>query len=139
MLAPHAYTCRDLPRFILFVYLTGLSPGQLNWSISRRSPLIDLLTKFYSSKFHVVHPAGLPPGCATFIVHVVQPAGLPPGCATFTFKIHVVQSAWLPPGCATFTFKIHVVQPAGLPPGCATFYSRVSSPAIILSSSQKAK
>ena len=102
-LAPHAYTCRDLPRFILFVYLTGLSPGQQN------------LPNFMSYNL-----PGSPRVVPHFIVHVVQPAGLPPGCATFTFKIHVVQPAGLPPGCATFTFKIHVVQPAGLPPGCAT-------------------
>ena len=93
-------------------------PGSAHLSISWRSPLIDLLTKIYFSKFHVVKPAGLPRVVPHFRVYVVQPAGLP------RVVPHLI---------------VYVVQPAGLPPGCITFYSRVSSPAIILSSSQKAK
>ena len=80
----------------------GLSPGQLNWSISRRSPLIDLLTKIYFSKFHVVQPAGLPPGCTTFYSSCCTTRRAPPGL------YHIL---------------VYVVQPAGLPPGCTTVYS----------------
>ena len=105
MLAPHAHTCRDLPRFILFVYLTWLSWGQLNWSISRRSPLIDLLTKFYSSKFHVVQPAGLPPGCATFYSACRATCRAPPGLRHIYFQNSCCTTCRAPPGLCHIYFQ----------------------------------